>query len=150
MHALREHILNTGRPAQQAAFDLLRKTKKRWVGKGLALQAAPHTPRFIKVKKVAVTDTPPVSPLISEPTPHKKLRFCVITSKKTCAKAVDRNRLRRRLRAAALEILPLHAPYDMDYMLVGRVGGLKLPFDALKKEIIWCLKKLDLTSENKQ
>lgn len=120
MHAPRSHNLKTGRPPNQAAFDLLRKTKLRWTSTGFSVQAIPST-----------NDDPLV-------------RFCIIASKKTCAKAVDRNRLRRRIRAIALETLPLHAKTGMSYMIVGRSDGLKNEYDNMKRDMLWCLKRMDL------
>lgn len=120
MHAPKSHILKTGRPLNQAAFDLLRKTKLRWTSTGFSVQAVPCG------------------------TDDQLVRFCVIASKKTCTKAVDRNRLRRRIRAIALETLPLHAKVGMTYMIVGRSGGLTIDYENMRRDMLWCLKRLDL------
>ncbi|HNQ91325.1 MAG TPA: ribonuclease P protein component [Alphaproteobacteria bacterium] len=110
----------TSRLITQAAFDSLRKTKTRWVSKGFAMQAAPAT------------------------FPSDKIGFCVIASKKTAKSAVERNRMRRRLKAVALEILPRHAVSGQDYMIVARKEAATLEADALKRDMIWCLKRLNL------
>ncbi len=122
MKATRDQISFLSRLKAQAAFDSLRKTKTRWVSQGFAVQAIPQP----------LTDAPP------------RPRFCVITSKKTAKLATDRNRMRRRLRAVIYEVLATHARADMDYMIVARTGALNRPMDDLRKDLKWCLKKLDL------
>jgi len=49
--------------------------------------------------------------------------------------AVVRNRIRRRLKAAVLELAPEHARSGFDYVLVARQAALDRPFAALKKEL---------------
>ncbi len=72
------------------------------------------------------------------------LRAGFTVSKKTAKKAVIRNRIKRRLRAAAAEILGLHAAPGYDYVLVGRIGAFDCPYAKLCGEILWCLEKMDL------
>jgi ribonuclease P protein component len=122
MKATKNMIGNLSRLKNQAAFDSLRKTKTRWVSQGFAIQAIPQqNPK-----------TPPIP------------AFCVITSKKTAKLASDRNKMRRRLRAVAYEILSTQAKQDMEYMLVARAPSQARPMDDLRKDLLWCLKKLDL------
>ncbi len=121
MRATKDDIKATSRLTQQAAFDSLRQTKIRWVAKGFALQA---------MKTSAV--------------PSEQVGFCIIASKKTAKSAVLRNRMRRRLRAVALEILPHHARSDMDYMIIARKDAPTLGIEDLRRDMIWCLKRLDL------
>ncbi len=58
----------------------------------------------------------------------------------TCTKklgnAVIRNRIRRRMREAAKQVLPEIAKAHTDYVLIGRMGAENRPFDALRKDII--------------
>lgn len=122
MKATREHMDNLSRLTRQAAFDSLRATKIRWVSKGFALQAIPKT--------------------------GEKTGYCIISSKKTAKLATDRNRMRRRLRAVALEILPLHAQPNMDYMIIARHEAATRPMDDLRRDMQWCLKKLELLKNN--
>ncbi len=119
MKATRDLVQNLSRLKTQAAFDSLRKTKTRWVSPAFSIQAIPHE---------------------SQENPS----FCVITSKKTAKLATDRNKMRRRLRAIAYEILPVHAQPNMDYMIVARKDAMTRPMDDLRKDLLWCLKKLDL------
>ena len=58
----------------------------------------------------------------------------------TCTKklgnAVIRNRIRRRMREAAKLVLPDLAKPETDYVLIGRMGAEKRPFEDLRKDII--------------
>lgn len=65
----------------------------------------------------------------------------------TCSKkvgnAVARNRAKRRLRAAAHEVLPVSGLNGWDYVLIGRADvTAERPFEALKGDLIHALKKL--------
>lgn len=73
---------------------------------------------------------------------EKRIGFTV--SKKVNKSAVKRNRIKRRLRAVASDILPLHAKNGVDYILVGRPQTITRPYEALKNDLLWCLGKLDL------
>lgn len=57
--------------------------------------------------------------------------------------AVVRNRARRRLRAAAAEVLPAHAETGMDLVLIGRAGTLNRPYPLLVADLERALRKLD-------
>lgn len=122
MKATKEQIQILSRLSQQAAFDSLRKTKTRWVSKGFSLQVIPSD---------AATPS-----------------FCVITSKHAAKLATDRNKMRRRLRAVAYEILTTSAKQNMTYMIVARKDSLTLSMDDLRKDLKWCLKKLDMTQND--
>ena len=56
--------------------------------------------------------------------------------------AVQRNRARRRLRAAAARVMPGHADDDHEFVLIGRVATLKRPFAALVDDLETALRKL--------
>lgn len=56
--------------------------------------------------------------------------------------AVARNRARRRLRAAADQVLPLHAAPGHDYVLVARAESLTRPFAALVGDLETALRRL--------
>ena len=49
--------------------------------------------------------------------------------------AVERNRIRRRLREAVRLIGALHARGGHDYVVIGRVGALDAPFDAILNDL---------------
>lgn len=49
--------------------------------------------------------------------------------------AVVRNRMKRRFRALAAEILPVEGVAGADHVLIGRAGGVERPFDDLRREL---------------
>ena len=62
--------------------------------------------------------------------------------------AVVRNRARRRLRAAAASVLPLHARPAHDYVLIARAGTLQRRFVDLVADLEAGLKRLGLYRED--
>ncbi|HEV8026651.1 MAG TPA: ribonuclease P protein component [Stellaceae bacterium] len=55
--------------------------------------------------------------------------------------AVERNRARRRLRAAVAQVMALHAAPDRDYVLVARAATVRRPFAALKGDLETALRQ---------
>ena len=55
-------------------------------------------------------------------------RFGFTISKRVAAKAVERNRIRRRLKEAVRQVAPHHARRGTDYVLIGRRAALNEPF----------------------
>ncbi len=124
MKATRRQLQDISRLPSQAVFDSLRKTRElRWVAPSLILQALPRD-----------GETP--------------FGMCISASRKTAPHAVDRNRMRRRLKAVASDILPRCAKPGMDYMISCRIGAKDLPAETLEKDLRWCLKKLNLLAES--
>jgi len=56
--------------------------------------------------------------------------------------AVERNRVRRRLREVARLVIPAQARPDLDYVLVGRQAALKRDFAVLRQDLVEALKRL--------
>ena len=71
-------------------------------------------------------------------------RFGFTVSKRTAAKAVERNRIRRRLREAA-RLGGESAPVGCDYVMVGRREALNEPFSKLTAALAEALRQ---TSES--
>ena len=70
-----------------------------------------------------------------EPTEADGLRVGYTCSKKV-GNAVARNKAKRRLRAAAAEILPFHGNSDWDYVLIGKAGSTaRLPLADLCRDL---------------
>jgi ribonuclease P protein component len=65
-----------------------------------------------------------------------------LTASRKVGNAVARNRVRRRLRAVAEEILPVHARPGRDYVIIGRVATLQRPFRALLGDLENALKRV--------
>lgn len=64
------------------------------------------------------------------------------TVTKKVGKAHVRNRVKRRLRAAATEILPLGATPGYDYVLIGRAGTITRAYCDLKTDLQTALSKV--------
>lgn len=56
--------------------------------------------------------------------------------------AVERNRARRRLRAAVDRVMPLHAAPGHDYVLIARTATIRRPFAALLGDLETALRQL--------
>ena len=56
--------------------------------------------------------------------------------------AVVRNRMKRRLRALARELLPEQGMAGADHVLIGRAGGVERDFGLLRAELVKALRKL--------
>ncbi len=65
-----------------------------------------------------------------------------LTASRKVGIAVERNRARRRLRAAADRIMPLHAAEGHDYVLVARAGTVRRPFPALLGDLEAALRQV--------
>jgi ribonuclease P protein component len=64
------------------------------------------------------------------------------TVTKKVGNSVVRNRMKRRLRALAREVLPLQGLAGADHVLIGRNGGIERDFDSLKGELGKALTKV--------
>ncbi len=111
-----EDMKRLGRLTRRSQFLSVQQKGKKWISRGLILQAASND--------------------CSQP------RFGLTVSKKVSGSAVVRNRIRRRLRSAAYDILPFQAIPDFDYVLIGRLETMDCPYADLVKDLSWCLKRL--------
>jgi len=73
--------------------------------------------------------------------PSMPVRVGFTVSKKV-GNAVIRNRIRRRLREIARQVIPGQARPDLDYVLVGRQGALERDFAVMRQELVEALKRL--------
>ncbi len=71
-----------------------------------------------------------------------------LTASKRVGNAVCRNRARRRLRALAEKVIPLHAKQGHDYVLIARTGTPDRPFAALVEDLETAMKRLKVWREN--
>ena len=97
------------------------RTGARWVERGLVLQAAPR---------------------IDEPD-ELPARIGYTVSKKV-GNAVERNRARRRLRAAAAEVMPQYARPAIDYVVIGRHTTLSRPYARLVDDLKTALSRIKI------
>jgi len=70
-----------------------------------------------------------------------------LTASKRCGGAVERNRIKRRLRRVAAEVLPEFGREGCTYVIIGRAAALKRPYgllaDDLKKALDALHKRLE-------
>ncbi len=82
--------------------------------------------------------------LLALPNDLNKTRFGITATKKLEKTAVGRNRMKRRLRAIAADILTIHAKSGMDYVLIARSEAATRDYKDMKNDLRWCLDKLGL------
>ncbi len=70
---------------------------------------------------------------------YKRIGYTV--SKRIYKSAVKRNRIKRRLRAVAADVLSHYAKNSVDYVILGRKETLLLPYKTLINDLKWCLKR---------
>lgn len=104
---------------KRAEFLRVASARRKWATPGIVLQAA-----FDKSNADAGL-----------------LRVGFTATKKT-GNAVARNRIKRRLRALADEILPAHGQAGWDYVLIGRKGTIDRSFEALRNDLLIALAKV--------
>ena len=102
--------------------------RRKWVAPGLVLQA------------LRQDDSKPSTEGIAP----ARVGF---TASAKVGNAVVRNRARRRLRAAAASVLPLHAEPAHDYVLIARAGTLQRRFTDLVADLEAGLRRLGLYRE---
>lgn len=68
--------------------------------------------------------------------------FGLTVSRKCAAKAVSRNRIKRRLRAAVADIFPETAEAGYGYVIIARPKAETMPYEDLIKNLRWSLSRL--------
>lgn len=117
MHATKSQIETIDRLKRRSDFLRVQAAGRKWVSTTLILQVADRA--------------------------GDKPAYGLTVSKKTDKRAVARNRIRRRLRAAAMDLLPAASP-AMDYVLVGRPPGATCDYADITRDLRWCLKRMEL------
>lgn len=105
---------------KRAEFLRVAAARRKWAAPGMVLQAAVQLDRNAS------------SPIRAGFTVTKKV-----------GNAVARNRIKRRLRSVAAEILPHHGNHGWDYVLIGRRNTLERPFAKLKADLQLALVKTE-------
>lgn len=121
MRASKDKIQMIGRLQRRSDFLRVQASGQKWVSPTIVLQMAGND-----------TET---------------IRFGLTITKKTSKSAVVRNRIRRRLRALALEALPDIGQPGTDYVLIGRLAALDAESAALRKDFLWCVKRIHTASK---
>ena len=122
-----------GRLKTRPQFLKVAAARRKCVTPGLVLQAARRPrgndrPASFAVERVASEE------------PEVRVGFTVT---KKVGNAVVRNRVKRRLRAAAAEVFPRRGRSGTDYVVIGRLGTLSRPYEALCADLEQAIAKLD-------
>ncbi len=127
--ATKDQIMNTPSLKKRAEFLRVQNGGKKWVSPGVIVMAAP------------------LNTLPAAEETASAVRFGLTVTKKLSKSAVVRNRMRRRLRAAAFDVLPAKAARGHDYVLIARPETGDYPYDKLCSDLKWCLKRLSCLNE---
>lgn len=101
---------------KRSDFLRLQQSGTKWIAKSMIVQCAP--------------------------TAGGDLRVGFTVTKKTFPRAVDRNRVRRRLKAATQQAFLASGQAGYDYVVIGRTDALVKDFTGLVSDLAWCLRKL--------
>lgn len=112
---------NLGRLVKRSQFLAVAAGDRKWAAPGVVLQALAQTPTGSAASGIRVG----------------------FTASRRVGGAVARNRAKRRLRAAAAEILPRNGLPNTDYVLIARKRTLARPYGDLLTDLQSALKKLD-------
>lgn len=118
-----------GRLKKRSDFLHVQKVSKqensKWVAKSMVVELAPNDMAAV--------------------------RYGLTVSKRVSKLAVTRNRIKRRLRAAVCEVLPDYADQGcgIDVVVIGRAATLDYEYEALKQDLVWCLKRLGVAPSTK-
>ena len=111
------------RLSRRAELRRLARTRRRWATPGLVLQT---------LGRPGEDGAPRVG----------------LTASRRVGNAVRRNRARRRLRALAERVIPLHAEQGYDYVLIARTATVDRPFKALVEDLETAMKRLNVWLDN--
>lgn len=131
MQAHRSEIKNLGRLKKRSDFLLAGSQGRKWVSKSVIVQIVAQAPQDGTDARQA-------------PAPH---RFGITATARSVGNAVERARVKRRLRAAMRDVYagrPLAPGWDI--VLIGRKETLTADYKALVGDIGWCLKRLGLAA----
>lgn len=120
-----------GRLKKRSEFLAVAAASKKGVAAGVIVQA--------KAAQAAAPAGDPNEDSLPAAAPDQ-IRVGFTVTKKV-GNAVVRNRARRRLRAAARELLPVHAEPGFDLVLIARNETPTRPFDKLRGDLLYALRK---------
>lgn len=121
MQALRNDIKTLDRLKKRSDFLRVQKEGTKWISKSVIVQSAPAAE-------------------------GKARRYGITVTKQVSKSSVDRNRIKRRLRAACADILPALLKEGTDIVLIGRVETGRCEYTDLTRDLAWCLKKMAVTA----
>lgn len=115
--------ISLSRLKRRPEFLAVAAARRKWVAPGLVLQARPQD-----ASTIPAADPPPI-------------RYGITASRKV-GNAVARNRAKRRLRAAAREVLPGSGARGYDLVLIARAATIGRPYSELKADLARGVAKL--------
>ncbi len=115
--------------------------RRKWVTPGFVLQVLMRSGKPASEEGAGHESLPGPAP--------DDLRIGFTVSRKV-GKAVTRNRARRRLRAAAAEVLPRAGRAGRDYVLIGRSGTLTVPFADLVRDLELSLTRVEAKNKKER
>ena len=118
MKAAKKDIKNLDRLLKRSDFLNANAHAQKWVSKSMIVLATPNT--------------------------FDKKRYGITVTKKLEKTAVGRNRMKRRLRAAACDVLPHFGKSGVDYVLIGRTATATRDYQDIVNDFKWCIEKLGL------
>jgi ribonuclease P protein component len=125
MHASKQQRETLTQIKNRSDFLTIQSKGRKWVSHGLIVQTKPNNEQGLK-------------------------RIGYTVSKRVDKSAVKRNRIKRRLRAVAADILPRYGMDAQDYILVGRPQTALRPYETLCNDLRWCLRKMGLEEKPEQ
>lgn len=120
MKATKEELKNLDRLQKRSDFLRANGNAQKWVAKGMIVLALPND--------------------------LDRRRLGITVTKRLEKSAVRRNRMKRRLRAAARDVIPTYGKAGMDYILIARTETATRIYTDLKRDLRWCLEKLGLNA----
>lgn len=120
MQARKNDTNTLDRLKKRSDFLRVQQAGKKWVSKTVIVQTAPA--QIQGARHYGITVTKHVSKL-----------------------SVDRNRIKRRLRAACADVLPGILKEGTDIVLIGRAETGRCDYAELTRDLAWCLKRLEIT-----
>ena len=126
MQATQDNIRRIGHLRKRKDFIDIANSGHKWVSDSVIVQARFACPH----------DGEP--PAATGPSIH----YGLTVSKKISKKAVIRNRVKRRLRAAARDVLPDTGLDGASYVLIGRPQTVDNAYEKIKSDLRWCLRRM--------
>lgn len=111
------------------------------------LQGLRKRSEFLRVQGIGRKWVAPGVIMMTAPRPDSETGLGLTVTKKLSKSAVVRNRIRRRLRAAAFDVLPRQARTGQDYVLIARPESETIDYEKLCRDMRWCLKRLECLNE---
>jgi ribonuclease P protein component len=118
MFAKKSEIKSLGRLKKRSDFLWVQQNPdtRKWVSKSMIIELCPNDDLGV--------------------------RYGLTVSKRVSKLAVLRNRTKRRLKAVACDVLPKFSDHNIDIVLIGRVSTAEQDYATLKRDFLWCLRKL--------